>query len=42
MSWICQYKDPDTQEWDEKEFEFKEQAEMFGRKFGFYWYVYHS
>ena len=42
MSWICQYRDPESLKWDEKEFEFKEQADEYARKFGLYSYVYHS
>lgn len=43
MSYICQYKTNPGGSWDEKEFEFEEQADEFGRKFGYNnYFVYHS
>lgn len=43
MSWICQYKDPVEGDWKEKEFEFEEQAIVYGREIaGTMFYTYHS
>ena len=43
MSYICQYKDPESGSWQEKEFEFEEQAYIFGRQFRWNeYFVYHS
>ena len=43
MSWICQYKDPEKGSWEEKEFEFEEQAIAYGNKVaGWNFFTYHS